>query len=153
MLEPLFFVVFIFVAVLISWVALPAVIFVFAIPVALLRAFFGEQTYKNNVVTQYRRIFNERFTRKKLCEYAVVAALISGAGIFIGHGPPRFWRDFTGMNEAEVREQLGPPIRDSRDSEDNNARKYTLGWSQGPLTLFVLTFEDEVVVSQNRYVK
>jgi hypothetical protein len=90
MLMPVFIVVFIFVASLIAWVVSPTVIFVLAVPATLLRAFFGKRTYKQDVATLHGRIRAEWFTRKKLRDFSVIAALISGLLLFIGYGPPRF---------------------------------------------------------------
>ena len=85
---------------------------------------------------------------KRLRELAIVLVMIVGAVLFVHYGRPRYWGDFTGRSEAEVREQLGEPFRDSRDGTDNDPAKYTLGWYQGFEVGLFLTFKDGVVVSQ-----
>ena len=88
---------------------------------------------------------------KTLGSVALVVLLIIAAVLFVHHGPPRFWGDFTGMTEAQVIERLGQPFRDSRQAPDGNPEEYTLGWSQGFEQGFFLRFKKGVVVAQERY--
>jgi len=90
---------------------------------------------------------------KRLGEVALVLLLIIAAVLFVEHGPPRFWGDFTGMTEADVIERLGQPFRDSRQTPEGNPEEYTLGWHQGFQQGFFLKFKKGVVVSQERHTR
>ena len=87
---------------------------------------------------------------KKLRDLAIVLMILVGAVLFVHFGPPRFWGNFSGRTEAEVRERLGEPFRDSRDDIDNETKEYTLGWYQGFEVGLFLKFKEGVVVSQER---
>jgi hypothetical protein len=96
-------------------------------------------------------MFDSTRLKKQTIEAAVAAVMIVGLGIYVGVGPPRFWGDFTGMSEDEVRERLGEPFRDSRHMGNDGPDEFTLGWYQGLEQGFFLTFKGGNVVAQNRY--
>ncbi len=76
--------------------------------------------------------------------------LLASVVAYVRLGPPRFWKDFTGMTEAQARERLGDPFQDSRIANDGGDGIFTLGWYQGFEIGMFLEFENGVVVSQRR---
>jgi hypothetical protein len=48
------------------------------------------------------------------------------------YGPPKFWWNYEGWDEADVAARLGKPIYDSRvTGDDKPGQPYTLGWYHG----------------------
>lgn len=92
----------------------------------------------------------KRMQSYKLHQVVAVIACTFAIVLFIHYGPPRFWGDFTGMTEGEVRGHLGEPFRDSRERQGDEETEYTLGWYQGFEQGLFLKFQDGMVVSQDR---
>ena len=103
----------------------------------------------------------KRLKGKRLI-YAVVAIFLMVGYILMCYGPPRFWGDFTGVDEATVIRRLGTPIYDSRkdpptymgelSDEYEQGTPFTLGRGYGAMRLG-LHFQDSLVNDQSRRVK
>lgn len=106
--------------------------------------------HRSRIVWMPRALFDRKQMKKEAAELLAGVAVLAGVVLFIHYGPPRFWRDFEGMSEAEVRERLGEPFRDSRSRPGDDTDEFTLGWYQGFEVGLFLTFRDNVVVSQER---
>jgi hypothetical protein len=65
-------------------------------------------------------------------------------------GMPKYWGDFTGMDEASVIRKLGAPLEIRPVDEDKNERR-TLIWQESLEVRLYLSFEEGKVVSQVRY--
>jgi hypothetical protein len=104
--------------------------------------------FRSRIVWVPPEFFDRALILKRGIELTVVAIIMIGGTLFVHYGPPRFWGNFTGMSEGEVRQRLGQPFRDSR--HNNNEREYTLGWYQGFEVGLFLEFRDGVVISQER---
>ena len=87
---------------------------------------------------------------RQLRDLAITVACGAAMLFYCGHGSPRFWGDFTGMTEAEVRASLGEPFRDSRVDPGGDPHRYRLGWRVNRETGLFLEFEKGTVVSQKR---
>lgn len=89
--------------------------------------------------------------KTRLPAILVFLAIVFGIVGLLHYHPPRFWDDFSGMTEPEVRVRLGEPFRDSRKDGEGSAEHFTLGWPQGFEQGLFLEFEGGVVVSKKRY--
>ncbi len=120
-----------------------------AVVVSVVRHFLPPRL-QSRIVWIPPEMFDRTRLKKEGLRLVAGLTVLMGMTLFIHYGPPRFWRDFEGMSEAEVRERLGVPFRDSRGHEGNDADEYTLGWYQGFEVGLFLNFKQDVVVSQER---
>ncbi|HEX7898829.1 MAG TPA: hypothetical protein VF950_13780 [Planctomycetota bacterium] len=88
-------------------------------------------------------------TRRWILGALVVSGVLGGALGAIGYlAVWKYERNFVGRSEAQVISALGTPAYDSRSSNQDGRRTYTLGWSNFAGSRLGLEFTDGTVTRQ-----